>query len=319
MDRLRDLIRNPALVMDYDETLLELREEVLGGLRDRERFPMSGSGGSTMADDARAWVDRINAYDALIADVLEPVRLLGMYGQVGHEDGLTQFMRAVGAECTQLTGLNLYRHAHEYPALALSYVGGLAALVKSNFGSFRAMTADVTVRLPSASVPFVAYSGGRSVPGDWTFLGTLLVRAAEGNELTDEMITNHFQGKVSNLYTPISDHLFTMLSPLFATQFASDEDYADSFDRVEVLFDAITEDTRSRVKFYGGRNGYGRYTWRHKHVDAPIEQVMLEELETAGSGWTPLLGGLFGGDVERAKSAMGTVVETARLFRGQQW
>ncbi|MFE6255857.1 toll/interleukin-1 receptor domain-containing protein [Agromyces sp. NPDC057865] len=321
--RARDLIRNPTLVMDYEEFLEGIRERLLHALADRDRFPIHGASGTSAEDEARAWMSRIQDYDSLLADVIEPMKLLGMYGEPSHRPGITQFMRGVATESTQIVGLDLYRHAHEYPALVLSYVIGLAAYARSNFGMFRAATSDVTVRLPQVIVPFVAYAGNRSVTGggnwaDW--VGSLVSHADEGEEITDDLIQALAKHQAPRRYTPISDHLFTLLAPLFESQYFGDEEFAEGFDRVEVMFDAITEDTRSTVKnFYGGRNGYGRYTWRYKHVETPIEQTVLNELEAAGAGWTPLLGGLFGGEFERAKASLTSVVEVAQRIRSSQF
>lgn len=120
-------------------------------------------------------------------------------------------------------------------------------------------------------------------------------------------------------YTPISDHLYTLFAPLFGDQFVSDEDYADAYDRVEVLLDAIAADAKQQSGSYGSaRGGYGRYTWRHQREEVPPEKRMLDEAQAAGVGWTPLLDGLFDGDTSRAVSALTTVVEGARSLRFQR-
>lgn len=71
--------------------------------------------------------------------------------------------------------------------------------------------------------------------------------------------------------------------------------------------------------FWGGRKGYGRYTYRYRHVDTSPEGRMLAEAEAAGVGWTPLLGGLFGGDSGRAIAALTEVKDIAGSIRGGRW
>lgn len=100
---------------------------------------------------------------------------------------------------------------------------------------------------------------------------------------------------------------------------STDADYADAFDRLEVLLDAVSEDARAESEhFYGPHGGYGRYTWRSGRYGEGIERVMLDEAQEQGAGWTPLLGGLFGGDSARAVAALEKVGEMVTHIRRQQ-
>ena len=322
VEELRALLRNPTLVMDYDEYMLRLRAPVLAGLRDRERFPISGEGGTLTVDMALAWAQRIQDYEALISSLLEPIKLVGMYGQPGHSQGLTETMRAIGQESIQSEGLDFFRVAHEYPAVALTYVVTLAGMVKQNYATVRAAVDDAAVSTPfgRAVVPFIAMSGANSVEGNWRSVASLLCLADDGKPMDQAAAEGLLKKTIGARHTPISDHLFSLLAPLFHDQFQSDNAYADAFDRAEVLLDAVAADTRlTNQKFYGGNGGYGRYTWRHRHSDAAPEVVMLAELEAAGAGWTPLMSGLFGGEVDRAKAALENVIEMAKYIRQKQW
>lgn len=321
LDELRDLLRNPSLVMDYDAYMTSIRRPVLTQLADRVRFPMQGAdSGLSAAEFARTWVDRIHDYETVIADLLEPLKLISSYGLSQHEPELTKSMRAVGQESTQPSGLNAYRYSHEYPALVLAYVCGLAAMSKRNYSLLRAATEDADVTVYGTRTPFVATAGAGSVVGDYPWLGSLLCQLDDGAEITDELVNGLTHGTIGGRYTPISDHIYTLLAPLFRDDFVSDEDYADAFDRVEVLLDAIGADTRAQVDgFRGGRSGYGRYTWRHRDGETPPELGMLTDLQAAGAGWTPLLGGMFGGNVERATHALEVVGENAMYFRERRW
>ncbi len=46
---------------------------------------------------------------------------------------------------------------------------------------------------------------------------------------------------------------------------------------------------------------------------------MLNEARAHGAGWTPLLGGLFGGDETRAIAALETVNDYAARIRSNRW
>jgi len=320
VERLRNLIRNPSLVMDFDEHVRNLGKSVVGHMQNRDRFPIDAAGlileGNPLI---RAWMQRMSEYEAVVAPALEQVKLLAMYGRKSHTHGLSQFLKVVGQEGIQTSGLNLYRHSHEYPALILTYTAGLAAITKNDFANFRAATVDAVVTLREVRLPFIAQSGGFAVvEQDW--IGSAFVRASAGGEVADEVLEGLRTRRIGSLHTPISDRIYTLLAPVFQDNFVSDDDYAQAFDRVEILFDAIAEDTRITIApFHGGQRGYGRYTWRHRYGDTAPEQDVRAELLGASKGWTPLLAGMFGGDLERAKAALDAVCDNAQYFRSKRY
>lgn len=320
LDALRDLLRSPSLVMDFDDYMTTARRPVIEALADRDRFPINGSGGQIDGDLAQGWLTRMHNYEAVIADLMEPLKLIGAYGQVPHEDQLTKTFGALGRESTQESGLDLFRLSHLYPTLVLTYCVALSAESKRNYGTFRAATNDAVVKTLQNRVPFISTAGSQTISANWQWLASLLCKEDENIPIDDDLIEAFKAGRIGARYTPISDHIHSLLAPLFVDQFTSDEDYSEAFDRVEVLFDAIAADTRlQKDDFYGGRGGYGRYTYRYRDTDAPVEMVMLDDARTAGAGWTPLLGGLFGGDPGRAQAALEQVVDNASHLRRGRW
>jgi hypothetical protein len=316
LDTLRDLLRNSTLVMDFDDYMTAARRPILDALADRDRFPVSAPQDRAESEMVREWVTRIHDYETVIADVMEPLKLIGAYGQKPHEDQLAKTFGALGQECSRQGGLDLYRFAHFYPALVLTYVCALSAESKRNYGMFRAATSDAVVKLQNERAPFVAIAGSQTVSGNWSWLASLLCKEDENVPLDDELIDAIKTGRMGVRYTPISDHIHSLLAPLFVNQFSSDEDYSEAFDRVEVLFDAIAADTRlQRTNFYGGRGGYGRYTYRYRDMENPVEKIMLEDVRATGAGWTPLLSGMFGGNPDRAVAALEFVGKNAAHFR----
>ncbi len=320
LEYLRDLIRNPTLVMDFDSYMTALRRPALTALEDRDRFPIFGEGGNLDAAMAKTWLARMLDYESVVVDLLEPFKLVGAYGLPQHGPEVAKTMRAFGQESVQLEGLNLHRYAHQYPTLILTYVLALGAFSKRNFAMFRAGTEDAIVSVPNARVPFIAVSGVSSIVGDWNWLGSVLCKQDENLPLDDELIDGLARGRVPVRFTPISDHIHTLLAPLFADDFVSDDEYSEAFDQVEILLDAVATDGRlQNPGFWGGRKGYGRYTHRYRHMDTSPEGRMLDEAEAAGAGWTPLLGGLFGGHSERAIAALTEVKNIAGSIRGSRW
>lgn len=325
VERLRDLLRNPSLVMDYDEYLSDLRAPIVKSLADRDEFPLNVPSGVTQLDEelTRSWVKRIRSYDDIVAPALIPLKLISMYGSQSHEQELTRTMQIIGAAPPFDISSDIFTAAHEYPPLLMTYALTLGALAKQTYSMLRAATADVLVTTsPNQRVPFILSSGSQSIIGidRWRVPGTVLGLEDDGGAPTSEDIDHLLRGQAGRRFTPISDHLFTVLAPLYQEQFASDTDYAAAFDRAEVLLDAISEDARLQAHtYYGAHGGYGRYTWRHRHSDNPPEALMAEEARAQGAGWTPLLGGLFGGSSERAIAALEAVTTMATHVRSGRY
>ena len=319
LERLRDLLRNPNLVMDYDDYLTGKRRPVLEALSNRERFPIGGPGGAIDPQFVFAWMARMHDYEAVIADLLEPLKLIGAYGQPSHEDQLTKTIAALGQESTQDSGLNVFRWAHVYPTVLLTYVCALSAGTKRNYSVLRAATSDAVIKTLNSRAPFIATAGARTVVGDFKWIGSLLCKEDENVTVDADLINAIASGRIGAHYTPISDHIHSLLAPLFVDQFSSDDDYTQAFDRAEVLLDAIAADAAETTpNFYGGREGYGRYTHRYRHMDNPIEKTVLAEATAAGAAWTPLLGGLFGASHDRAIAALQEVADTADRIRSSR-
>lgn len=324
VEQLRDLMRNPSLVMDFDEYMSNLRQPSLEALEDRDRFPLHVPDGARMnATLARDWAKRVREYDDLLAPLLIPLKLIAMYGSRPREQELTKTLQMFAHESTQRSGSALFTSLHQYPTVAATFTMTLGAIAKQNYSMLRAATADVLVsHVNGGQVPFILTSGSQSVIGidRWSALGTLLCREDEDKPMSDEALEALLTSNGGHRYTPISDHLFTVLAPLFRGQFASDSDYANAFDRAEVLLDAVSEDARQQKDtYYGSHGGYGRYTWRHRHRDDGPEVVMLQEVRAHGAGWTPLLGGLFEGDEARAIAAFEAVGDLAGRLRSSRW
>ena len=87
-----------------------------------------------------------------------------------------------------------------------------------------------------------------------------------------------------------------------------------------MLLDALANDAASRGdRWFGNRGGFGRYTWRYRHMDKAVENLMLEEAENQGDGWRPVADGLFGGDSSRAIAGLKEIASVAAQIRSSQW
>jgi hypothetical protein len=311
-DNLRSLIRNPALVMDFDEYAKTLTKDVLNQMRDRRRFSFWSEDAFSTLVGASAWVARMHDYETLITPLLEPIKIIAMYAPNAYLPSTSRLLKAVASEAMQSEGVNALRYAHQYPALILTYAAGLAAYTKNNYEALRAVTEDVIVNAPfDHQLPFIALSGADAVCSDKP-LASLLVRSQKGETLTEELVELLHTRRIGALLTPVSDSIFNLLGPLFRDEFSSDEEYAEAFDQVEILFDAVAADVRLTTRgFNGGRNGYGRYTWRSSGGENAPEVKLLAKAKKSAAGWTPVVAGMFGGDKFRAIAALEEVNEVA--------
>lgn len=310
--------------MDYDDYLADLRRPISASLSDRHRFPLEVSDGAKLDKDfARMWVDRVRAYEDVLSTAVIPIKLISMYGQSVHEQEFARTLSAIANDGTRAGGAPVFQALHQYPALLATFAATLGAMVKNNYSMARAATYDALISTEwGARLPFIVTSGTQSIVDfdSWRTLGTVLcVEDDDERVLTDEEVEHVLNGKTGRRYTPISDHLHSLFAPVYSEQFASEGEYADGFDRAEVLLDAVSQDVRTQSdNFYGSYGGYGRYTWRGRRARQGAEEVMLEEARAQGNGWTPLLGGLFGGDSERAIAALEKVHEMADMVRRNQ-
>lgn len=319
VDRLKILLRDPNADIALEDEIVALGKSLRDQLLDEDRF--STTSPSTEPETyARSWIARAKDYEAVVAPALEQVKTCAMFGLRQHEPVWTAFMQQLTSTTSVWQGNTALIQLRQYPVLILIYVAALASTSRANYGSFRAFVADPTVRLISGNrSPFLADSGVRNVADDQGWIASALAVSEDGQELTSELLDGLRKGTIGGRYTPLSDHIFQLVSPLFSDRYPDPEDLADAFDRAEALMDAVAIDQVKALgeQHFGYRGGFGRYTWRHRHNDSPPEVVLLNELTAAGSGWTPLLGGLFGGDFNRARVAVEELVDLAPRFRNR--
>ncbi len=105
--------------------------------------------------------------------------------------------------------------------------------------------------------------------------------------------------------TPVSEHLYKNLRGYFRDFLPRDEDYKEMFDRFEYLLGLVYADLNRIEKLNGWFGPFGCFIWRtaHLHPDVFTQDKFASELATEGANWPPLKAGLFGGTLERAKTA----------------
>ncbi|MEN2742734.1 toll/interleukin-1 receptor domain-containing protein [Microbacterium sp. X-17] len=319
-DLMKTLLRDPDADIRLDDLMQGVGQEARDQFSDPNAFP------TTLQDEtwsalATVWVEHIHQYEKGLQPCLELVRLAGGYGLARHNGAWRRFMGLFASLVGQQTSTTALANLRGYPALVVMYVATLASISRDNFTPLNGFLVEPTTRdpyRPGDRIPLLVEVDTTSVAQQMNPIATALAMSDEGRDIDGSLIEGLVQQTVSSRYTPMSDHLHHLLRDLFADDFVDDDDYAETFDRAEVILDALAFDAAAADNRYP-RGSLGRYTWRQKTRPVAVEKQLLDELLHAGKGWSPLIAGLFGGSTERATAALEKVAEHASRQRQSQW
>lgn len=312
-DTMKQLLRDPSADIALEDFMGALARPIRAAVMDEERFPASVPDTDTLSL-YKEWSGRVRAYEALMEPSLEPLRLAGMYGSHAHTQAWHQYMRSLTVEVGKRSGMAVFFELAGYPALLAMHAVALGSVARENYAPLQGFAVMPRVRVypgSSETAPVVSFVNVRSVcdVGDRALQSALRHEDAGG-----EVDAEHFV-RQAKYFTPMSDHVQHVLRDLFVEEFPTLEEYDDAFDRASALLDALAGDSMDADLSGRHSAGYGAYVWRGRRTRRPIEAVMLEELEEQGIAWKPLRDGLFGGDKDRALSALTAVQETAEYLR----
>lgn len=169
-------------------------------------------------------------------------------------------------------------HFGLYPALLSLYAGGLASVASGNYSTFSSLLTRAKIRQLHEDQP--------------------LVLIVSPGAVMDERDAQTLPG-MERHYTPLNDHLYSLLREPLKAFLPEDSRYGRCFDRFEYLMALVHADLREKQ----GHNIWGpigRFGWRDRgypenHISTEIEA----EATTMGEDWPLLRAGLFDGSVER--------------------
>ena len=128
---------------------------------------------------------------------------------------------------------------------------------------------------------------------------------------------------VSSMFAPLGDHPVRDYLAAPASPAAPDnQDYNELFDDLEVYLSLIAIDARLQAKPespYLDGPWFGRFLWRQQYANPRIDQRFRQGMESAGSNWPPLLAGLFGGSLDRARASFDEVAAQIDAMRSRFW
>ncbi len=219
---------------------------------------------------------RLREYEAAAGTLLALLIHGGYFAdRPEHDELLVNVLRRLASRPSEQGRLVLWRNAHQYPTLLALYALGL--------GSLHAHRPDPLAR---ALATIRIQAQGEELP---------LGRAASSWRVLDHGVMSSMPG-LEKRKTPISDYLHDRLRDTARSILPDDDDYDETFDRLEYFLGVVYAQAR------GDRSGpIGRFVWRSRYDDRPVPDELL-----VAHGDALLSIGLFDGQretLDRAKAA----------------
>ena len=286
---LKRLISDPSRRIRLHDLVMDEAERTRAAITD-EHFPPNDQG-FTQDNWEEYIVDRVARYQTA-SEVLVNLIAVGCMWSDGDEQHRIwgQALERIANHSRDHNGKTVLLALRKYPALRAMYAGGVAAVHTGHYGALRSLTTDQTFLELNDKVPMAA------ALHPWrTFEQDTGQALHDGNQ-------SH--------YTPVSDHLHDSLRDALRQVILSDEQYTATFDRFEFLLGMIVAD----LKAHGVQGTYmpspvvGSYAWRYKHAQGQGPRDWIKT-ELDSEEWEGLLGGLFDGSIDRARSAFDTMSE----------
>jgi hypothetical protein len=314
---------DPTRQIELEDFVVSLADEAASACADTSLFPTSSDELASPISSVRFLVAQTERY----WDVLDPLTnalIAGCtWGQPHHGEIWTRAVEQVvnAGEPVQIGHTPLV-NLRRFPVLPLLYASGLAALGRNSLGGLKAVAVDVELQDRYWSIPLIGAAHVYRPFENAEVVTNVLAMQANDEDVSDEAIEGLLAGHRRKRSTPVSDYLHRRLRPYFIPLIASDERYETTFDRLEVLLPVLALDARAEAggsgRYMGGA-WFGRFTWRNRHVEPPIEKEMSDKMQAEGDSWPPLLVGLFGGEQARAASAFEAFLLRAESVRVDRW
>lgn len=316
----RSALRDPNGDIAVHDHLAGLSNLAYEALTDEARFPVSSEKLHGAKDAAAVWVaDLVDEQMAVLDPLTDALVETGAWGLPIHDASLTEAIARVGQARRDAGGMTILIQLHHFPVVAAVYSVGLAAVRRGNFHALKAALVDPQIRdLRDGRLPLVARFNPWRAFSEWDIPPNVLARRIDDQDVTPEAI-NSLMTRGGKRHTPISDYLHIRLRDPLRALIPDDLDYDETFDRFEIFSALLAVDAKR------GKSGstyfdpayVGRWIWRHRHggLEQQPERQMQAELEADGGRWPPLVQGLFGGSVVRAKATFEQFIADAAARR----
>ncbi len=320
--QLKTALRTERSDIIVHDLVMPIADRARFALTDPAEFPTQGTGHVRDVADLidRQWIALDELIDALV--------VAGLWGTAEHDRTWTEVAQRIGLAIVEHAGLVVLLQARRFALLPVVYATGIASVYRNNYGPLRAVAVDATVKELDGRVPVVARSSPWSPFSEMPLTAQVLALEASGEVVSDEVLEALRTKRRGNRYTPGSDLLHDRLRPKFLDTIVDDDEYSETFDKLEVLLGLLVADLRIRDRSDDARSGpwipnptTGRFTWRDRYAnnEHTVERRMLASLVEAGEAWPPLRAGMFDGSVARANAAFDYFIPIAEEGRKSRW
>jgi len=257
-----------------------------------DKMPVSG--GADIATEARHRLGQLEATTEILRDLF----IVGARWSGPAQDRLWAGALERLANLPAIGGSTVLINLRRYPAVLVLYAGGIAATAARNFKWLRALLLETLIRNHR--------SDGNGRPAVEELYPQGVLDSSAGNEVLTPGQRTH---------TPLNNHLFNVLREPLREAVASDEDYADQFDRFEYLLALVYVDLQLSPGNEESWFPVGRFGWRNRWTDSPqVVARMSEEIDASGNEWIGFSSGLFA-SVERFRAAAAVVAKALKGAR----
>lgn len=227
---------------------------------------------------------RLKKYHSL-SDVLLSMVITGCFWDEEAAPLWTSALQRVSDTGGMRAGLIYLIKFRHYPTLLFMYGAGVAAVASKKFRTLAAILVESTART------------------DGEEQKSLCEVIYPYSVLENELAVN--VPGMGRSWTPISNHLHSALRGFFRDLLPRDEDYDDAFDRFEYFLGLVHAD----LTHWGHNSGWygppGRHVWKEARL-LPAKRLISRierEIELSWEKWPLVEAGLFGGSIDRAKTA----------------
>lgn len=313
----KDMLLDPARRIELDELIAQETRTILTAMRDEVRFPTQNIDGANDNELNTKLAAIATDYWKLVEPFCWSLQVAARWAPDPTTlDPWTSALRAICTESLEMKGgRTVLLDLRALPAMIATFTAGLASTGQSRWNNLKTLVVDTTVadnrlgrKIPliEATYPWLPFQHAEFVPH-------ILARSALHDEDLTTALAAFFNGRAGKYYTPIAEWLHHILRPMFDEQYPDNATYTTDFDLAEVMMGIVSQDQAlqlagddpqrrawARSQWFGRSASRGRRAYR---ATSPVVEVAQQKLAD-GTAWPPLQSGLFGGDSERADTAI---------------
>ncbi|MDK9585642.1 caspase family protein [Lelliottia wanjuensis] len=280
--KIEDKIRKTKKLLANDSSSIELHDFVIDEVKNylsqtsEDFFSVNGQ------YTKEVLLERISKYEQHSQNINLIISCIAYWARPLHISLLRKALARSTDRLERGGGLTLWLNLRWYPLIMQLYSLGISALENKQYDTL-------------FEVFFIKLDSSLSYDGKQSYLVEAVANAIL--ELTRHDTFKQLPG-FERFYTPMSEHLHTILQPLIDDTLFIGKNYENTFDEFECLFSLVVADLKNQQErtVWGP---IGRFGWKQQRGNnAPLSN-MIREAKAQGQNWAPLKSGFFGGDITR--------------------